>query len=68
MIKRIQEVDGDIILEITENSSVKRRISEKALLRRQERLRAAIERFEGELGEIDRQLAEVYEERDKAQG
>ena len=68
MIKRFQEIDGDLVLEITENSAIKRRISEKSLLRRQEKLRAAVERYENELEEIDKDLAELYVERDKAQG
>lgn len=57
MRTRLQVVNGDAQLEITESADVKRRLSEKALVRRKENLQISISRFEADLALVEADLA-----------
>ena len=58
---RVQRFDGDVVVEITEQQPVKRRVSEQALLNKREYLTNSIESFQAELDEVNAQLIEFYE-------
>lgn len=58
---RVQEINGDTVVEITEQQPVKIRISENALLRRRDYLTASIARFQSELSTTELALANFYE-------
>jgi len=66
MTKRLQSVNGDTVLKVTETRPVTVTLSEKTLLRRREQLQAAMAKFQGELAVIEEQLSMIYEERDRA--
>ena len=57
MEQRLQTTADDTILEITEATSSKRRLSEKALLRRIENLKSSIGRFTTQLAAAEADLA-----------
>lgn len=57
MEHRIQMVNNDTVLEITENQVVTSRFSEKSLLRTKANLVEAIDRFKARLSEVDDNLA-----------
>lgn len=61
-MKRLQRLANDTILEITEQVTVKRRLSEKSLLRQKENLETSIADFIAKLAEVNASLAEIYEE------
>lgn len=66
MEKRLQHINGDTVLEITEEKTVKTRLSEKELLRKQDYLETSITKFQAELDDTSAKLSELYAERDKA--
>ncbi len=59
MRQRLQIVNGDAVLEITEESTVKRRLSEKGLLRAKENLETTIARAQASLAEVKRALTRI---------
>lgn len=65
MEKRLQTINKNTVLEITENKPVKRTLSEKSLLRRREYLEQGIAKFQGELAVVLEQLQLIYDEQDK---
>lgn len=65
--KRLQQVNGDTVLEITDTEPVKTRLSEQTLLRHEQYFVDAIAKFEAELAKVREKLAEIYAEKDKAQ-
>lgn len=67
MGKRLQTINHDTVLEITETKPVKRILSEKALVRRREYLEQGIAKFEGELAVVLEQLQMIYDEQAKAE-
>lgn len=64
MQKRLQQINDDTVLEITETKPVKVRLSQKSLLRRKQYLEQAIEQFQGELVEVQKALEMITAERD----
>lgn len=56
MQKRLQTTADDIVLEITEERPMKRRLSEKALLRHKEYLKQSITHFQAALTEVNASL------------
>lgn len=66
MSNRLQTVNGDTVLEITETEQVKHRLSEKRLLARKEYLTLSINRFQDQLDDTEAKLALIYAERNKA--
>jgi hypothetical protein len=65
MEKRLQHVNGDTVLEITQPETVKVRLSEQGLLRRKTYLEAGITKFTNELAETNEKLAQIHAERDR---
>lgn len=67
MNKRLQNINGDTVLEITDTQPVKERLSEQTLLRHEKYYVDAIAKFEAELTKVREQLALIYAEKNKAQ-
>lgn len=67
MEKRIQSINGDTVLEITEAKPVKVALSEKALLRQKEYFEKAIAKFQAGLQTVNANLDLIYAERNKPQ-
>lgn len=65
MERRLQQVNDDTVLEITETKPVKTRLSEKQLLRQQAYLESAITRFNEQLSDVKEKLAMIYAEKDR---
>lgn len=65
MEKRLQQVNNDTVLEITETKPVKTRLSEKQLLRQQASLESAITRFNERLSDVKEKLAMIYAEKNR---
>ena len=65
MTKRLQSVNGDTVLRVTETKPVTVTLSEKALIRRREQLQDAMAKFQGELAVVEEQLSMIYEERNR---
>lgn len=57
MKRRLQTVNGDTVLEITEDVPSKRRLSEKTLLRSRQHLTESIAHFQAQLALVDEGLA-----------
>lgn len=66
MIERLQEANGDTVLEITETTNVKRRLSENALVSRKARLEQSIAKFTAALAETEAALNQIYVQKAKA--
>ena len=62
MDKRVQNINGDKVLEITSQEMVKTRVSENELLRKQTYLIEAITKFQANLDEVNAQLTSLYNE------
>lgn len=54
---RLQQINGDTVLEITEQ--VTRRISEKSLLRQKEQLEQSVQAFQRRLAEVNADLEKI---------
>lgn len=67
MQTRVQEINGDTVLEVTGDEAVKTRYSEKTLLRRRQYYEAAIAKFRAGLEATNAALDQIYVEKDKAQ-
>ena len=65
MEKRLQQVNGDTVLEITDTVPVKTRHSEKDLLSRKQYLATMIAKCTAGLAEVNARLAEIEYERGK---
>ena len=65
MTSRLQTVNGDTVLEITDTQTTKIRHSEKRLRERKERLEVAIDRFRDEIVGIDAILTQIENEKGK---
>jgi hypothetical protein len=63
MSQRIQALNGDRVLEVTEMKPVKKRHSENQLRLRRERLLTAIDRFTAEIAEVDALLETIDHEK-----
>jgi hypothetical protein len=61
MITRLQEINGDRVLEITKEDVSTVRLSENTLLRQQEYLVATIATFQAELNDVNAKLAMITE-------
>jgi hypothetical protein len=66
MSTRIQTINNDTTLRITENKPVTITLSEKALVRRRAYLESGIAKFQGELSSVNEQLSMIYEEKERA--
>lgn len=66
MAKRLQTINGDTVLEMTETRTMTVRLSQKALQRRKAYLEGAITKFETELADTNAKLATIHEERSKS--
>lgn len=63
MRKRLQTINGDTVLEKTEDVPHHVRYSENSLRRKKEYLEASIADFRAALAEVDAQLAEIHAEK-----
>jgi len=63
MVKRLQEINGDTVLEITHEAPLKTRLSEKTLLRQKQYLLDSIATFQRTLTEVEASLSLINEER-----
>ena len=66
MEKRLQTIEGDTILEITEDQPVKRRLSEKTLRRQKAYLEQSIAAFQQTLDEVNGLLEMITTEKNAA--
>lgn len=66
MAERLQRVNGDTVLEITEPMAAKTRLSENALLRQKAYFETAIAKFQAGLDDVNAKLAMIYAAKDKA--
>lgn len=66
MTERLQEVNNDTVLEITENLPVKTRLSEKALLRQKTYFESGILKFQAGLDKVMADLAKIQNAKDSA--
>lgn len=66
MTRRLQTINDDTVLEITEEQSVKQRLSENTLLRQKAYLEQSIIHFQARLDEVNSQLALINTERNAA--
>jgi hypothetical protein len=65
MVKRLQKINGDTVLEITEDVPVKTRLSVNTLLRQKEYFEASIREFQARLADVNASLIQIHEEADK---
>lgn len=63
MSRRLQTINGDTVLEITDTAPVKTRLSENDLLRRKTYLEEAITKFQTELEDVNGKLAQINAEK-----
>lgn len=61
MDKRVQKINDDTVLEITEQKPVKTRLSMKSLMRRRDYLTEAITRFQTELADTDAKIQMIQD-------
>ena len=66
MNSRLQTINGDSVLEITETRPVTVRYSEKFLMRRRDYLEQAIAKFEGQLATVNEQISMIHERKNRA--
>lgn len=64
--KRLQSLNGDTVLDITEPTVLKVRLSEKDLLRRKAYLEESITKFQERLADTEGKLSQIYDEQSKA--
>lgn len=64
MAERLQIMGDDVVLEITESEAVKRRLSEKTLLRRKHYLEQSIAKFSAALEATVAKLAQITQAKD----
>lgn len=65
MEKRLQRINGDTVLEITQDVPVKTRLSENSLLRQKQYFKDSIARFQALLLSVEDQLSQIYAEKEK---
>lgn len=61
MEKRFQQINGDAVVEFTEQKPVKTRFSQKDLERTQAYLNEAIAKFQDQLSVVNAQLRTIYD-------
>lgn len=64
--KRLQSLNGDTVLDITEPTVLKVRLSENDLLRRKAYLEDSITKFQERLADTEAKLSQIYAEQSKA--
>lgn len=65
MEKRLQEINNDTVLEVTETAPIKQRYSESALLSRKEYYETMIAKCQAGLLEVNTLLSDIAYERNK---
>lgn len=66
MTQRLQTINDDTVLEITESQPVKTRLSEKTLLRNKAYLEASIANFQLSLDKVNADLAKIQNAKNTA--